>query len=187
MKLCLASRPVNAFPQRLSKLPHLTMQDHNNVSIRLYAESCWQSRNIDAKAQAPNDLTKALVQKGQGNFLWARLTMDDLLLALEEGQDFSTLSQKLVSLPLQVQEMYQSILDRIPGFLRLEAAMLIQLILEAGGRVELRKLYAAYSKLVGCLNLAGQSIPLDVDYGNKSRIAALLGAFLTSVRSAECA
>lgn len=69
LKICLASRPYPVFEGGLSRYPHLAVQDQNDESIRLYAESQWANSRLGLKATLPRQLSDEVRDKANGVFL----------------------------------------------------------------------------------------------------------------------
>ncbi|KAK5313995.1 hypothetical protein LTR70_007363 [Exophiala xenobiotica] len=178
LKICLASRPYPVFEGGLSRYPHLAVQDHNDESIRLYAESQWANSRLDLKATLPRQLSDEVRDKANGVFLWARLATDELLRGFLAGTSVDELRQQLREMPAEVKEMYQRILDRLPQVLQSEAAVLLYIIVAATSRVTVQKLYAALDAIVRKLGSTIKILALPSYQDNDSRIAALLGDFL---------
>lgn len=178
LKICLASRPYTIFTDSLSRYPHLAMQDHNNQSIRLYAESQWANSRLGLKATLPGQLSDEVREKANGVFLWARLATDELLRGFLAGKSEEELRQQLREMPAEVKEMCQRILDRLPQILQSEAAILLYMIIASEPHITVHKLYAALDAIMRKLGGTNQILALPIDGDNDSRLTALLGDFL---------
>jgi len=178
LKICLASRPYTVFTDSLSRYPHLAMQDHNDQSIRSYAEAQWANSRLGLKATLPPQLSDEVREKAKGVFLWARLATDELFRGFLAGRSVEELRQQLREIPAEVKEMYQRILDRLPQILQSEAAILLYMIIASKARITVHKLYAALDAIVRKLGGTIQILALPTDGDNDSRVTALLGDFL---------
>lgn len=100
-KVCISSRPEQAFCQQLRALPSVRLQDLNYRDILKYA---------NMKLKRGDDRTKGLARdvaaKAEGVFLWAVLVCDSLFSGLMAEDDEETLLQRLKAYPRGLDDLF---------------------------------------------------------------------------------
>ncbi|KAJ4123183.1 hypothetical protein NW768_009711 [Fusarium equiseti] len=114
IKLCVGSRPWNAFSDAFNQYPTLTMQTLTAPDIQTYINGHLNTNSAfrDWQALSPNGteaLRKDLLEKADGVFLWVYVVVRELLLALERGRNLHDLSVILDSLPTDIMTLYTKI------------------------------------------------------------------------------
>ena len=178
IKICLASRPELIFERELFKFPHLTVQDYNHESIKLYTEMALTSARYGPWVQAIQALSDRIREKANGVFLWARLAVDELVQKVGEGQSQENLSQVLDAMPAEVEGLYQRILENIPQLLRTEAAILLSFVLDKSQEAYVRDLFAALEAVARHLKLGTVRVDSLEEDDCSRRILATLGSLL---------
>jgi hypothetical protein len=121
IKLCLASRPWNAFQdafgQSYSKLyiHYLTCNDIEAYTTdRLQTHPRWK----DIKAETPNPewLIQETVKRSSGVFLWVFLVTKLLREGLTEYNSFWDLRKRLESFPSDLEQFFKHILETVEPF-----------------------------------------------------------------------
>lgn len=118
IKMCVASRPWRVFEDALEQGPHLLMEDFNSDDIRKYVSAQFlNNRYFEARKRieaAPCDqLVNDVVAKAEGVFLWVRLVCTSLLEAMSEGEVMGRLKKILEDLPVEMEDLYDHILDNL--------------------------------------------------------------------------
>lgn len=157
------------------------MQDHNASSIRSYTESIWVCQRFDAEAQLPRELSDIICENARGNFLWARLVTDELRQGILRGDTISALRKQVQTMPVEVQNMYGRIFDKLPPTLQIEASIYLYLI-RVPGLSTVRDLYVGYDEYISSCGLEDTAFPISVDHNTDSRILATIGDFVTIER-----
>lgn len=184
-KLCFASRPYQIFETNFCNYPNLVMQDHNDGSIKMYANARWRSERLGLQAGLPNAFTDRICEKASGVFLWARLATDELLQDLLRGKSIVALQNQLDEMPKEVEDMYQRILDRVPHVMRFETAMLLHMISSSTSHSAQTKIWRLYTVIdaYATQNASEDTVrvlpvALDDEPGLEARIMNVLGDFV---------
>ena len=120
-KLCVSSRPWNVFTRAYEEdKPHLYLQDLTRSDIEHYVTSTLTSAataattdDPDMTAEALLDITRDVIQKADGVFLWVALVTQSVLTGLAEGDHILTLRQRVLEFPADLGTFFKCILDRI--------------------------------------------------------------------------
>ena len=83
------------------------------MSDNVRMSECMRSSNRDVRCSV-EDLKMAIYAKAEGVFLWVRLVLDELLEMFTDGASLPELTERLRSLPFELNDFYQRIFDRIP-------------------------------------------------------------------------
>lgn len=118
IKLCVASRPWRIFEDALQDRPHLLMEDFNFKDIQMYV---WRRFHDDPNFRARkqmeagfcDQLLDEIVTKAEGVFLWVQLVCTRLLQAMSRGDLVGDLRQILEALPVQMEKLYDHILNNL--------------------------------------------------------------------------
>ena len=125
VKICISSREWDGFTKLFRHLPGFALQDHTRSDMQEFCQqTIFAAEGIDR--QALTSLREELVQKAAGVFLWLRLVLGDLIKAAQRTRDASTLRVTLESLPVELENYYMVILDRIPSAHKWEAFALLE-------------------------------------------------------------
>lgn len=176
MKMCVASRQEPTFLQRYSEYPHIAVHEHNDSSIRYYFETTWLTSSHGAKA--PSQLCEELLRSAKGNFVWVRGAVHRIQQMLAECQPLHKVLEELKEMPKEVVELYEDALNRHPIVLRREAALLLKLIIEGQGRIELDRLDAAFWTIVKRMELKNQIQDREMFGSVGDRIFSVLGSMV---------
>ncbi|KAI7167859.1 hypothetical protein KC352_g25485, partial [Hortaea werneckii] len=139
VKLCVSSRPWNEFKQAYGQMPnhHLTLQyltrtDIKNYIVgRLINDSLFT--NLAPGAEYTNSITKKILDRAQGVFLWVHLVVGDVLQGLAEGDDTKQLDSRLEALPSDLESYFQRMLYTLSPVRRRQAARALLVMLHASG------------------------------------------------------
>lgn len=145
MKMCLASRPEPEFSNTFRDYPTIKMQDFNGNSIRFYMEASIESMKHNFRSIFPEFLRDQVVTNAQGVILWAHFAIDELLDGCYAGDTGEKLAEILNDFPQNLGEVYQRSLDRLLPKRKGEAALILHLISNAGGAVNLGELLGAWA------------------------------------------
>ena len=111
VKVCVASRPKPLLLEAFAHLPGFCMQNHNMPGIEKYVT--WRLSNPRNDDEPLVQLSKSIVAKADGVFLWARFAINDLIEGSAEGEDLDQLRERLESLPEDLKHMYVRVLSRV--------------------------------------------------------------------------
>jgi hypothetical protein len=100
IKICIASRELNAIYDRLWQYPGCKIQDWTILTISDYVSSKLREQaSLNPKSfmseSIETELISGVTDKAQGVFLWVTLVVDQLVTQMAEG----TTEEKLTALP----------------------------------------------------------------------------------------
>ena len=118
VKFCLSSRPWLEFDEAFKDCPKLNLQDLTHNDIKNYVrEKLLSSERFTileaADPHAADQVSRTVVNKANGVFLWVQILTRSLLDGLRNRDDISDLQARLDLLPTKLSELYQHMLDRI--------------------------------------------------------------------------
>ena len=144
VKLCISSRPEEAYRKAFLHIPQLRLQDLTYDDISHYIHDrlgnqlnrSFPAHNCEIAQcrwafpdDCPQLLLKKLQIKASGVFLWVKLVVGDLLTAVvEAGSTVQGLHQQLEEIPSKIQDLYAHMLGKVPeGFRTLTSRYLSML------------------------------------------------------------
>ncbi|MCJ1330354.1 hypothetical protein MMC10_007037 [Thelotrema lepadinum] len=94
VKICVSSRPEEAYRQAFLHKPQLRLQDltHDDIAF----------------------LMDAVQQRASGVFLWVKLVVSDLLNGVTARETISQLQERLEEIPTEIQDLYAHMLKKLP-------------------------------------------------------------------------
>ncbi|OAA59258.1 hypothetical protein ISF_06193 [Cordyceps fumosorosea ARSEF 2679] len=139
VKFCLSSRPLRVFEEAFSGLPTLRLQDltHGDLSHYVRDRLCSQPRmrqllhhpRAAAAAAEVSTLIQDAVSKSQGVFLWVKLAVQSLVLALPSCDDgVAGLRRHVDRLPGDLDDLFAHLIAHRD---HAHAARLLQIFLAA--------------------------------------------------------
>ncbi|KAH8659274.1 hypothetical protein BGZ60DRAFT_544318 [Tricladium varicosporioides] len=125
IRMCISSRPLQEIGLRLSDFPSCRIHEWtaNDISAFVRDKLGQTQRTLTLSDQKPhihhngeiiNYLTKEVIGKAQGVFLWVELVVNNLIVGLEEGFSDTELKDCLDSLPPELENLYARIFEQIP-------------------------------------------------------------------------
>ena len=117
IKLCLSSRPRNVFQNHLvgDESHHITLHNHTAKDIeqfvRLRIENVRQLININPPDL--EELQSMIAKRSSGVFLWVVLVVRDLLDGLEPPFSMPEMKERLLLLPVSLDDFFQRILNKV--------------------------------------------------------------------------
>lgn len=117
-KICVSSRPEQAFRQEFRLCPQLRVQDLNCEDIeRTAAGKLRPSLQKHSALPIPEDhvqsLIRALVEKASGVFLWLDLMTKDLIKGSRDGDTIEELRSRLARTPDTINGLYALMLQKL--------------------------------------------------------------------------
>lgn len=100
-KVCISSRPEQAFLQRLEALPFVRLQDLNYRDIFKYAHT-----KLKRGSNQTTELARQVASNAEGVFLWAVLVCDSLYSGLMAEDDGHMLLQRLHAYPKGLDDLF---------------------------------------------------------------------------------
>lgn len=137
-KILCSSRPENIFELAFVKYHWIKVQDftyhdiHTFVS-RMFATVTSNLYHADKAIKVSGRIISDIVQKAEGVFIWVKLVVAELIIAIEAG-DFEVLDEKLNNLPSDLEDLYARIIDKIPVEIRHHTFNYLQLFIGADER-----------------------------------------------------
>ncbi|KAI0505627.1 hypothetical protein F5B22DRAFT_515889 [Xylaria bambusicola] len=114
VKICVSSRPENIFIAGLGSYPVLRTQDMNESAIALYI----QKHLTQYQPSSPTGLIKyerlsrILVEKASGVFLWVYLAIRSIINGIENGDTWHILFQRVEGLEPNLHAVFEQMLKR---------------------------------------------------------------------------
>lgn len=132
-KVCVSSRPWNEFEDAFAGAPSLRIENLTYPDIFYFIESKFNKSPGYAELQAENEaeaksLMRAIATKASGVFLWVSLVVKSLLSGLTNGETLSRLRNRVDSLPPDLENLFQGMLDQISHEHRQDASKLFQIV-----------------------------------------------------------
>ncbi|KAF2757342.1 hypothetical protein EJ05DRAFT_386847 [Pseudovirgaria hyperparasitica] len=135
MKLVLSSRSWNVFEDAFGSYASMKMQDLTRPDIERYvASKLERSRGMKilllAHPGAAEVFKSLICTRADGVFLWVSLAVDSLLRGFSNSDSLEQLTQRVESLPKEIEGLYSMIFDSIDPMYRCSAARLLLVMLE---------------------------------------------------------
>jgi len=116
VKLCVASRPEQAFEDEYAANMHLRLEDLTYTSIVRFVEDKLKEHTqwhklVPDRLRTREHLLRAVVQKAEGVFLWVVLAVQDVERGLDDQNDIETLFQRVSRLPSELADLYTRMLS----------------------------------------------------------------------------
>ncbi|KAK4033781.1 hypothetical protein C8A01DRAFT_39751 [Parachaetomium inaequale] len=133
IKICVASRPWVVFEEALKNKPSLRLEDFTFNDIKEYVTSRFHGdSNFEQlwrrEFEFADRLVERVVRKAAGVFLWVNLVVSSLLNGMKHGDRVSDLQRRLDSLPPDLEDLYERILDNLDPFYFEHAAQYFSLM-----------------------------------------------------------
>jgi hypothetical protein len=137
VKVCLSSRPWDAFITEFGKAPGFNLHEHTVQDIRQYTEAMIQplcKQQFQLTHMSPHwhripaeRVIAAIADAAEGVFLWVRLAID-LLERTDHCDSDEDFEELLRSIPGNLDDFYARMLERIPQNNRLEAFVFLEIV-----------------------------------------------------------
>lgn len=133
VKICTASRPWIEFYSKFDGRPNLRMEDLTRQDITTYIEGRFASSRefMDLERhdlQLATNLKQSIAEKATGVFLWVYVVVSTLLEGLINGDRLERLSDKLETLPPELSDLFEKIIQQIEPKYAAEASELFQFV-----------------------------------------------------------
>ncbi|CAI6333942.1 unnamed protein product [Periconia digitata] len=117
VKVCVSSRPYNAFIEEFGKNQECWIRIENLTrdDIRAYIHEELEQKEIFRRLSHDDDtdyaeLVREMIDSAQGVFLWVHLVLKDLSRALLDGAEFTGLQEHLRRMPQELEDLYRHLL-----------------------------------------------------------------------------
>lgn len=133
VKICLSSRQWPAFEDAFGSCPNLQLHELTGEDIRHFAKSqLGSSRGFQEREMGDKDFANFLIEeithKSQGVFLWVKFVVHAILNDLRAGKRKEVLKERLEKLPVDLEDLFQKLLDMIEDDDKEEAYQIFQLV-----------------------------------------------------------
>ncbi|KAH7073225.1 hypothetical protein FB567DRAFT_633084 [Paraphoma chrysanthemicola] len=117
VKLCLSSRPWNAFHDAFGQLNPdlLRLHDLTQEDIELFARESLQSclPNMEYSSYLFDDLIHDIRRRAQGVFLWVRLAVRSLRDGIANEDPLPIIHERLRAIPTDLEEFFELMLESV--------------------------------------------------------------------------
>jgi hypothetical protein len=114
VKVCVSSRPETSFKLGLERCPTLRLQDLTRRDMEIYATDFVRSKcSFNLSSIKKKSFIDEIVTKSDGVFLWVSLALKSLQRGSINGDDPSTLMERLRALPSELGKLYEEMLTRL--------------------------------------------------------------------------
>ena len=133
IKLCVSSRPWNAFVKAYGDVPYrkLILQDLTRPDMEIYVEGMLNKddrfRELANRNPQAQHLVESVRERAEGVFLWVFLVIRSLLSGLTEDDDIPMLQRRLEKLPTDLETFLKLILSSVDKVYQDHTARAIQL------------------------------------------------------------
>lgn len=148
IKICISSRPWPVFETSFHGQPSLKMQDLNGDDIRRFTlDKLGRDPNVrNLLGPEPGKaewLIKEVVSRACGVFLWVYLVVKLLIKGIRDGDDTMTLYNRLLSLPGDLELLFQRIIGQIEPNHQAEASQIFQIFRANGNKLDILTMHRA--------------------------------------------
>ncbi|KAK8205650.1 hypothetical protein M8818_004827 [Zalaria obscura] len=191
LRICLASRPWPIFADSFSGLPDFTVEKHTQADIPRYVFDRMESHpklrkdldSIEPQLRARyKSLQDEVVGRARGIFLWVRVVVDLLLFEASNGAEISDLEELLSSLPLEVENLYATILRRTLPKYHEEAYLMLELVFRSPMPLDLQSFCGARQL---CLTREENFLPERHPWREQNGYTFLFRYYLDIIRYSE--
>jgi hypothetical protein len=137
VKICVSSREYNVFLNGFSSERRFRLQDLTGADMELYV----RNKLPVSKTGDFEQLIRAIVEKGDGIFLWVALVVKTLRERIGDGHDLRMLKSVLNSLPRELENLLKSLLNSLDACYKRRFYQLFAMLSESKA-----------SKVSGCLS-----------------------------------
>jgi hypothetical protein len=149
VKICASSRPLAVFDPVFQGFPHLILQNVTFDDISLFVSNRLIGNQLMSNLERDEpglraELTRSIVTKASGVFLWVCLVVQSLLDGLSNHDVGNDLKRRLEDLSPDLEDLYWQMIDRVqPKWYLEEGIRLLRLVHAAGGQISLLHLCLA--------------------------------------------
>ncbi|KAK3299684.1 uncharacterized protein B0H64DRAFT_472772 [Chaetomium fimeti] len=133
VKILVSSRPHTEFEGTFSDHRRIKLHKLNEVDIFCFARNMFENDKHFARVQnSYMRLLKTVVDDSDGVFLWARLAVRSLIMAVRRNSAIDYLKRQLRAMPKDLDDLYNQMLMSVSPADRTTTIKLLLLVLEAG-------------------------------------------------------
>ena len=132
IKLCLSSRPLLRYEEKLGSSAMLRLQDLTRADIEAYASAKLGDAEYSASStEQPSDwiqgAVKTIVNRAEGVFIWVELAVKNQLEGLYNQDNHRQLQERLDLFPTELEVVYSNMIHRIDKVHRREVALYLRM------------------------------------------------------------
>jgi ribosomal protein S15P/S13E len=134
VKVLFSSRPWKQLKEHFSEYPGFALQEHTKSDIERYAAG--KAANAGAYGHSLAQVLPFVIAKADGVFVWVRFALNVLIeqVASHRGQiSADALKEKILTLPADLFEFYELIIERISKSSRRHTYALLELLIRHNG------------------------------------------------------
>ncbi|KAL9617944.1 MAG: hypothetical protein Q9160_007310 [Pyrenula sp. 1 TL-2023] len=132
VKICVSSRPEQAFRSAFKDVFQVRMQDLNRYDIARAAKGRLRlplMKSCPANHKETERLIRDISRKAEGVFLWAEIVVEDVRKGIENEDTLEMLQKRLDILPSSIEDLYRHMLTGVSDLYWNEAAAYLSLLL----------------------------------------------------------
>ena len=135
VKICVSSRPHMIFEEAFGKSCKLKLQDLTRADIERYTfdkiQSLSKVQSLSLRdGESISSIAWEIVERANGVFLWVSLAVKDQREGIRNDDDIEVLWERLRTLPMEIEDVYVHLLNRISKFYKAETAQILKIILQ---------------------------------------------------------
>ncbi|KAE8823942.1 hypothetical protein PTNB85_08500 [Pyrenophora teres f. teres] len=161
LKICVSSREYNVFENMFAANQRIRMQDFTRNDMQRYVNDRLEDI-LDIGNR--KDITRKIVERSDGIFLWLVLVVKALRESVEDGHDIVRFEKELDILPTEMEELFQYLLDSIPSHRRQAAYRLFAILFRTSEK-------EGNHALSSCLYL--EDLDQDIYFAEKPKFSRL--------------
>ncbi|KAI1129209.1 hypothetical protein F5Y10DRAFT_291294 [Nemania abortiva] len=127
VKACVSSRPELELVNRFQDVKQLRLQDLNRGDIEKFVKQALAKTHLNEDQRT--SLTRDVVCRAEGVFLWASLVTQALVKGSKAGDDEEIMQKRLDSLPRDMNQLFERILSDVEPVYRDSLGFYIQLMM----------------------------------------------------------
>ncbi|KAK5734911.1 hypothetical protein LTR17_008544 [Elasticomyces elasticus] len=137
IRLCIASRPWNAFQDAYGAdvACHIVLENQTHGDIEQYVNGMLlENPRFKVLVQQDGnvrDLVAKIRQRSEGVFLWVFLVVRSLLRGLTERDDLSVLQRRVSELPSELEKLFAQTLNAVDGVYKKQQAQTLLLVMHS--------------------------------------------------------
>ena len=133
IKILVSSRPHREFQSAFSDDLRIKLHDLTKPDISRFGRQMFKNdKNFFRVQHCYKDLVNKVVQQSNGVFLWARLAIRSLLMAVRRHEAIDSLEKQLDNIPKDVNELYEKLLASISPSDRVKTFKMLLLAYNVG-------------------------------------------------------
>lgn len=145
-KFCVSSRPLPAFQAFFWNSCCLKLQDLTEDDIMCYVHDKFgcnrqMQQLLDRDRGNAAWLKNEIVNRAAGVFLWVVLVVKMLIKGLQNGDSISHLKKQLCSLPVDLERLFDRMLDQIDPEYKGESSKIFQIFRASGNQLRVLQLH----------------------------------------------